>query len=232
MLVKCYECGREISDLAKVCPQCGAPMRRLNGAELKKKTSAVVRASVMPALKKFGLSVLPILLMAVSISIIALLGNAYYDLGICWTGALVLCTHCLLGGIAFLAAVKKAWGITAFKWMGWIDFVISYAGAVFMVTPIVNLMCFEALVVAMVFGLVPLYFIYAFVRGAHESKSGVLGWLIVVLTIVLSVGMLIGANRAANDRLLMRNFRRGAKLSQTELKRVSDILVEEARGRR
>lgn len=28
MLVKCYECGCEISDMAKTCPHCGAPMRR------------------------------------------------------------------------------------------------------------------------------------------------------------------------------------------------------------
>lgn len=28
-LIKCHECGREISDQANVCPQCGAPARSL-----------------------------------------------------------------------------------------------------------------------------------------------------------------------------------------------------------
>ena len=36
-LIKCPECGKEISDRAKKCPNCGFPIKRKNVRTLKKK---------------------------------------------------------------------------------------------------------------------------------------------------------------------------------------------------
>jgi rRNA maturation endonuclease Nob1 len=31
-LIKCTECGKEISDKAKTCPSCGAPVKSVSNA--------------------------------------------------------------------------------------------------------------------------------------------------------------------------------------------------------
>ena len=32
-LIKCPECGKEISDKAKTCPNCGCPIKKITGTE-------------------------------------------------------------------------------------------------------------------------------------------------------------------------------------------------------
>lgn len=228
MLVKCYECGREISDMAKTCPHCGAPMRRIDGAELGKKMSQAVHASILPRIKKLFLFILPILILGASISIIAIIADTYPNIKLCWANSLIICTHCWIGGIAFLVAVKKTWGLKPFKWLGWIDFTISYiATAALMPSIVANILSLEAFIPILAFGLIPLYLMYKFVGESRESKSSALGWFLAVLTIILSIFMIIGANQAASDRLLMRNYRSGAKLSPRDQDRACELMLKD-----
>jgi DNA-directed RNA polymerase subunit RPC12/RpoP len=46
-LIKCSECGKEISDKAPACPSCGAPLAaKLNDEDLKVFKAAVLGAVV------------------------------------------------------------------------------------------------------------------------------------------------------------------------------------------
>ena len=51
MLVRCSECGKQISDLARTCPNCGAPMSGVGGYAVRKsefkRTVAVLFALIM-----------------------------------------------------------------------------------------------------------------------------------------------------------------------------------------
>ncbi|MGM9746988.1 MAG: zinc ribbon domain-containing protein [Paludibacteraceae bacterium] len=40
-LIKCKECGHEVSDLANVCPNCGAPIKLLQDQEIVKKYATI-----------------------------------------------------------------------------------------------------------------------------------------------------------------------------------------------
>lgn len=62
-LIKCPECGKEISDTAKQCPNCGYMLK--TKVDTVKETATVAGNSVREFLKKYGLGVIPITLLVI-----------------------------------------------------------------------------------------------------------------------------------------------------------------------
>ena len=52
-LINCYECGKEISDKAMTCPQCGAPLEKQVEKTTNETAQAVEQVSVKPELLHF-----------------------------------------------------------------------------------------------------------------------------------------------------------------------------------
>ena len=59
-LIKCYECGKEISDKAPSCPHCGAPQLVSKNKEVKTKKSLVFSKYLKPIGIGLGVIVLPL----------------------------------------------------------------------------------------------------------------------------------------------------------------------------
>jgi len=60
-LIKCYECGKEISDKAPSCPQCGAPQVVASKKEVKAKKSINFKQYLKPVPIGLGLIFIPLI---------------------------------------------------------------------------------------------------------------------------------------------------------------------------
>ena len=80
-LIKCSECGKEISDQAKACPFCGCPLSLMDTIITPKSTSDEIAAENSNKKKKakcwIAISSITVLLFVISIVVIALLPSRY-----------------------------------------------------------------------------------------------------------------------------------------------------------
>ena len=73
-LIKCYECGKEISDKAPSCPQCGAPKLVAGNKEVKAKKAINVKQYLKPIGIGLGVIFIPLAAVA-SVPLIQANGN-------------------------------------------------------------------------------------------------------------------------------------------------------------
>lgn len=77
-LIKCPECGREVSDSAKQCPHCGFTLK--TNIDTAKQAASVAGNAVLNALLKYGSSIIPFALLVIGM-LYLLIGfdNWYHD---------------------------------------------------------------------------------------------------------------------------------------------------------
>ena len=73
-LIKCYECGKEISDKAPSCPHCGAPKLVAANKEVKTKKSLALSKYLKPIGIGLGVIFIPLAAVA-SVPLIQANGN-------------------------------------------------------------------------------------------------------------------------------------------------------------
>ena len=73
-LIKCYECGKEISEKAPFCPHCGAPQLVSKNKEVKAKMAFVFNKYLKPIGIGLGVIILPLAAVA-SVPLIQADGN-------------------------------------------------------------------------------------------------------------------------------------------------------------